>query len=88
MPPSPESKRCNLEAVSGLALATVSGGGTSRDSFDTSDHTPKLARNRSLATLFFQSITMTCVPFGEGGPLVNAVYGGGPLAMVVGWIGN
>ncbi|KAL9595327.1 MAG: hypothetical protein Q9219_006504 [cf. Caloplaca sp. 3 TL-2023] len=46
----------------------------------------ELKRNRSLFTLLFQSIAIAAVPFGEGGPLLSAVYGGGQLSIFVGWI--
>ncbi|OAP57467.1 hypothetical protein AYL99_08205 [Fonsecaea erecta] len=47
---------------------------------------PELNRNRSMATLLFQSLAIAAIPYGEGGPLISAIYGGGPLAMFVGWI--
>jgi amino acid transporter len=47
---------------------------------------PELARNRSMATLLFQSLAIAAIPYGEGGPLISAIYGGGPLAIFVGWI--
>ncbi|KAL9026261.1 MAG: hypothetical protein Q9196_005043 [Gyalolechia fulgens] len=46
----------------------------------------ELKRNRSLYTLLFQSIAIAALPFGEGGPLLSAVYGGGQLSIFVGWI--
>ncbi|KAL8774139.1 MAG: hypothetical protein Q9209_001247 [Squamulea sp. 1 TL-2023] len=46
----------------------------------------ELKRNRSLFTLLFQSLAIAAVPFGEGGPLLSAVYGGGQLSIFVGWI--
>jgi amino acid transporter len=39
-----------------------------------------------MATLLFQSLAIAAIPYGEGGPLISAIYGGGPLAMFVGWI--
>ncbi|KIY01372.1 uncharacterized protein Z520_02924 [Fonsecaea multimorphosa CBS 102226] len=47
---------------------------------------PELNRNRSMATLLFQSLAIAAIPYGEGGPLISAIYGGGPLAIFVGWI--
>lgn len=46
----------------------------------------ELSRNRSLFTLLFQSLAIAAVPFGEGAPLLSAVYGGGQLSIFVGWI--
>ncbi|KAI5457566.1 amino acid/polyamine transporter I [Mariannaea sp. PMI_226] len=45
-----------------------------------------LERNRSTRTLLFQSLAIEAIPFGIGGPLISAIYGGGPLALFVGWI--
>ena len=49
-------------------------------------YTPVLQRNRSLFTLLFQTLAIAAIPFGEGGPLLSAIYGGGPLSIFVGWI--
>lgn len=46
----------------------------------------ELKRNRSLFTLLFQSLAIAALPFGEGGPLLSAIYGGGQLAIFLGWI--
>ncbi|KAF4905793.1 Choline transport protein [Colletotrichum viniferum] len=45
-----------------------------------------LHRNRSTRTLLFQSFAICSIPYGLGGPLINVIYGGGPLALFVGWI--
>ncbi|KAJ9604497.1 hypothetical protein H2200_011333 [Cladophialophora chaetospira] len=47
---------------------------------------PELDRNRSMPTLLFQSLAIAAIPYGEGGPFISAIYGGGPLAIFVGWI--
>ncbi|KAK5955692.1 hypothetical protein OHC33_003333 [Knufia fluminis] len=47
---------------------------------------PELRRNRSMLTLLFQSLAIAAIPYGEGGPLMSAVVGGGPLSIFVGWI--
>ena len=47
---------------------------------------PELSRNRSMPTLLFQSLAIAAIPYGEGGPFISAIYGGGPLAIFVGWI--
>ena len=49
---------------------------------------PELHRNRSMVTLLFQSLAIAAIPYGEGGPLISAIYGGGPLSIFVGWIGE
>lgn len=49
-------------------------------------YVPKLKRNRSLLTLLAQSLAIATVPYGEGGPLLSAIYGGGPLAIFIGWL--
>lgn len=46
----------------------------------------ELKRNRSLFTLLFQSLAIAAIPFGEGAPLLSAVYGGGQLSIFIGWI--
>ncbi|CAG9950587.1 unnamed protein product [Clonostachys rosea f. rosea IK726] len=45
-----------------------------------------MRRNRSTRTLLFQTLAIACVPFGIGGPIISAFYGGGPIALFVGWI--
>lgn len=47
---------------------------------------PELVRNRSMLTLLFQSLAIAAIPYGEGAPLISAIYGGGPLSIFVGWI--
>lgn len=47
---------------------------------------PELQRNRSLFTLLFQTLAIAAIPYGEGGPLISAIYGGGQLSIFVGWI--
>lgn len=47
---------------------------------------PELQRNRSLFTLLFQSLAIAAIPYGEGSPLISAIYGGGQLSVFVGWI--
>ncbi|CAH0052222.1 unnamed protein product [Clonostachys solani] len=45
-----------------------------------------MRRNRSTRTLLFQTLAIACVPFGIGGPIISPIYGGGPIALFVGWI--
>lgn len=47
---------------------------------------PELHRNRSVFTLLFQSLAIAAIPYGEGAPLLSAVYGGGQVSIWVGWI--
>lgn len=49
-------------------------------------YTPTLTRNRTLATVLFQSIAIIAVPFGEGTALNSAIIGGGQLPYFIGWI--
>ncbi|PWY81798.1 amino acid permease [Aspergillus heteromorphus CBS 117.55] len=53
---------------------------------DTLGYKPELRRNRSVTTLLFQTLAIAAIPFGEGGPLLSAIYGGGPLSIFVGWV--
>lgn len=46
----------------------------------------ELHRNRSMFTLLFQSLAIAAIPYGEGSPLISAIYGGGQLSIFVGWI--
>jgi amino acid transporter len=56
------------------------------DSLAALGYTPELRRNRSLFTLLFQSLAIAAIPYGEGGPLISAIYGGGQLSIFLGWI--
>ncbi|PYH95855.1 amino acid permease [Aspergillus ellipticus CBS 707.79] len=53
---------------------------------ETLGYKPELRRNRSVTTLLFQTLAIAAIPYGEGGPLLSAIYGGGPLSIFVGWI--
>lgn len=55
---------------------------------ETLGYKPELKRNRSMLTLLFQSLAIAAIPYGEGGPLISAIYGGGPLSIFVGWLGS
>lgn len=46
----------------------------------------QLNRNRSMFTLLFQSLSMMAIPYGEGGPMITTIYGGGQLSIFVGWV--
>lgn len=56
------------------------------DSLTALGYTPELKRNRSLFTLLFQSLAIAAIPFGEGGPFISAIFGGGQLSIFLGWI--
>ncbi|KAK2765680.1 hypothetical protein FQN54_008536 [Arachnomyces sp. PD_36] len=58
----------------------------SADSLTVLGYKQELRRNRSVFTLLFQSLAIAAIPYGEGSPLINAIYGGGPLSIFVGWI--
>ncbi|KAM6540259.1 hypothetical protein FALCPG4_001982 [Fusarium falciforme] len=47
---------------------------------------PELRRNRSMFTLLFQSLAIAAIPYGFGAPMINSIYGGGQLAMFLGWV--
>ncbi|KAG9638483.1 amino acid transporter, partial [Aureobasidium melanogenum] len=47
---------------------------------------PEMTKNRSMLTLLFQSLAIAAIPYGEGSPLMSAIYGGGQLSIFVGWI--
>lgn len=49
-------------------------------------YTQELHRNRSLFTLLFQTLAIAAIPYGEGSPLISAIYGGGQLSIFVGWL--
>ncbi|KAL5315855.1 hypothetical protein ACEPPN_016728 [Leptodophora sp. 'Broadleaf-Isolate-01'] len=56
------------------------------DSLTALGYKPELRRNRSLFTLLFQTLAIAAIPYGEGGPLIVAIYGGGQLSIFVGWL--
>jgi amino acid transporter len=64
----------------------VSGEHHDLDSLTALGYTPELRRNRSLFTLLFQTLAIAAIPYGEGGPLISAIYGGGQLSIFVGWL--
>jgi len=80
--------------ISPPSMKDVELGGTRVEVIDDSDalnvlgYKPELHRNRSMVTLLFQSLAIAAIPYGEGGPLISAIYGGGPLSIFVGWIGE
>jgi hypothetical protein len=56
------------------------------DNLEALGYSSELKRNRSLFTLLFQTLAIAAIPYGEGGPLISAIYGGGQLSIFVGWI--
>lgn len=56
------------------------------DSLTALGYTPELRRNRSMFTLLFQTLAIAAIPFGEGGPFISAIYGGGQLSIFLGWV--
>lgn len=47
-------------------------------------YAPQLQKNRSLLSVIGMSLAIAAVPYGLGGPLISAIYGGGQLSMFVG----
>ncbi|KAK2739757.1 hypothetical protein FQN57_006454 [Myotisia sp. PD_48] len=56
------------------------------DSLTALGYRPELKRNRSILTLLFQSLAIAAIPYGEGGPFISAIYGGGPRSIFIGWL--
>ena len=82
-------KRPSREVVEPAAEGSISqrlGSIDDVDALATLGYKPELQRNRSMITLLFQSLAIAAIPYGEGGPLISAIYGGGPLSIFVGWI--
>lgn len=71
-----------------IELARVDRYGDDSDALNQLGYKPELHRNRSMITLLFQSLAIAAIPYGEGGPLISAIYGGGQLSIFVGWIGT
>lgn len=71
-----------------LPPSTDSGLGATHDldSLTALGYTPELKRNRSLFTLLFQTLAIAAIPYGEGGPFLSAIYGGGQLSIFLGWL--
>lgn len=57
-----------------------------RDELDRLGYKQEMRRNRSVITLLFQTLAIAAIPYGEGSPLLSAIYGGGQLSIFVGWI--
>jgi hypothetical protein len=81
-----------LEPSSGAALddsprtGSVTATGNVDEQLEILGYKPELRRNRSMFHLLFQTLAIAAIPYGEGGPLISAIYGGGPLSIFVGWI--
>lgn len=72
--------------VSESLIAKDTNGSGQAEGLDKLGYVQELTRNRSLFTLLFQTLAIAAIPYGEGGPLMSAIYGGGPLSIFVGWI--
>jgi amino acid transporter len=46
----------------------------------------QLKKNRSLLSVLGMTLAIVAIPYGMGGPLISAIYGGGQLSMFVGLI--
>ncbi|RDL40964.1 uncharacterized protein BP5553_00943 [Venustampulla echinocandica] len=73
-PPNKTTARSDIRSIQDLDSLTALG------------YTPELRRNRSLFTLLFQTLAIAAIPYGEGSPLLVAIYGGGQLSIFVGWL--
>jgi amino acid transporter len=82
-------KRTSREVVDASTDAATSyrlGSVDDADALQTLGYKAELHRNRSMKTLLFQSLAIAAIPYGEGGPLISAIYGGGQLSIFVGWL--
>lgn len=57
-----------------------------REELDRLGYKEEMRRNRSVITLLFQTLAIAAIPYGEGSPLLSAIYGGGQLSIFIGWI--
>jgi amino acid transporter len=57
-----------------------------REELDRLGYKQEMRRNRSVITLLFQTLAIAAIPYGEGGPLLSAIYGGGQLSIFIGWL--
>ncbi|ORY59699.1 amino acid/polyamine transporter I [Pseudomassariella vexata] len=75
-------------APSDIQHGTIEDPSSSHEGHDLSalGYKPELCRNRSMFTLLFQSLAIAAIPYGFGAPLISAIYGGGQLAMFLGWV--
>ena len=82
------SNEKTISEVRGNTAAHAEAGTFSHDDKTLSalGYKPQLRRNRSLLTLLFQSLAIAAIPYGEGSPLISAIYGGGQLSIFLGWV--
>lgn len=71
--PATDHEKCTLTRPENVELSQLG-------------YTEELRRNRSVLTLLFQTLAMAAIPYGEGSPLLSAIYGGGQLSIFIGWI--
>jgi hypothetical protein len=76
------------EAKGDVEVLASSGSSEDVNALTVLGYKPELKRNRSMITLLFQSLAIAAIPYGEGAPLISAIYGGGQLSIFVGWIGR
>lgn len=69
------------EPASSLGQVASIGGGDMNPTVQ-----PQLRKNRSFISVLGQSLAIAAPPWGIGGPLMSAIYGGGQLSMFVGLI--
>lgn len=82
----PEKRADPLPVVEKGAISVKAGAVEDEEALNALGYNPELKRNRSLITVLFQSLAIAAIPYGEGSPLLSAIYGGGQLSIFVGWI--
>lgn len=82
---SDEEVKDSMPAAETLAVNETNGT-PQTEGLEKLGYVQELTRNRSLFTLLFQTLAIAAIPYGEGGPLMSAIYGGGQLSIFVGWI--
>ncbi|KAK0715549.1 amino acid/polyamine transporter I [Lasiosphaeris hirsuta] len=81
-----EKKAAGSDSSPNVEAQAAAGDVADFDVINILGYKPELRRNRSMFTLLFQSLAIAAIPFGFGGPLISAIYGGGQLPMFLGWI--
>lgn len=82
--PSPDSGAVEAARVESTRKGSID----DLEAMNVLGYKPEMTRNRSMFTLLFQSLAIAAIPYGEGGPLISAIYGGGQLSIFLGWIGK
>lgn len=83
---SSDEKAAPTQIQDGVEQQRTTGDGEAETLEAALGYKAELQRNRSMFTLLFQSLAIAAIPFGEGAPLLSAIYGGGQLSIFLGWI--